>query len=135
MSNYQIPIPKVLSDGVHKMLGGEVTIRCGDDGCIIIDRIEIAQGLRKTGIATKIIKALADLAAAHGIELIACICPDNKDRAITEGLISAFTKAGFKAYEDDGEVYPLDVIFNAERRVFQNDDIYALVKNRSLKQN
>lgn len=102
--------PFVFTTGQHRIFNGSVELELKLHGCHI-HRIEVDAAVRRTGEATRILKFLSDKAQMQNISLSACVCPDDPDYAVTLGLRRAFASAGFVSYEEDGEVYPNDVLF------------------------
>lgn len=102
---------KVLATGAKRILNGTVHIRDNFDGSLSIDRIEVDIGERNKGEVTRILKILVDAAGKDKISLSAQIAPDSRNHSIKEGLRRAFSRAGFKSLEMDGEIYPNDVEF------------------------
>lgn len=101
----------LFANGQHNILEGTITLReCGDSSCLL-DRIEVPESLRRTGLMGKIISILVNECDQQGVELTAMISPDSDDDEIAEGMVRVFTRHGFLPLEMDGEIYRKDVTY------------------------
>lgn len=104
----ETPALRTITNGTFQVLGGKVTFRKAGDS-YTIDRIEVDDDKRRTGEATRILQAVANLAKKQRVNLNASISPDDDDYEVTLGLRRAFNKAGFASLNLDGDVYPNEV--------------------------
>jgi hypothetical protein len=107
--------PSILSAGIKDIEGASVTLSKNRDGSIQIDRIEIPESKRRKGLAGDAIKKLTLESIKLGVKLSASISPDSDQANIKDGLLRAFSRAGFLPQAADGEIYRNDLTFYPER--------------------
>lgn len=105
----------LFADGQHNVLDGYITLRECGEGSYLLDRIEVPESLRCTGLMGKIISLLVNECDLQGVELTALISPDSDDDEIAEGMIRVFTRHGFLPLVIDGETYRKDVTYTPKK--------------------
>lgn len=113
----------ILSEGIIRIGNAEITLCNLPSGGLSVDRIEVPESCRNQGEVSNALLFLAEEAKRSGTVLCAQIFPDGyRDETLSDGLLRAFTKAGFKPLEMDGEIYYNDVEFNPALIVTPTDE-------------